>query len=125
DLPAVEWDVSAEMVCYHLGRPPQRDYVPPASIAGGMDLGTAWKHPLEDPDDGCPGGDQRCRFVGSLSRYMRSMDERGGRVTNPLLDRCSDWLVVEAILEYEAYQDAASAARSKHNLEVERQQATK
>lgn len=119
----MEWQVDPQNVCFHLGRRPERDYSPPPSL--GDASGDAWRHPLEDPNDGCPGGDQRCRFVNSLGRYMRSQAEGGTRVSNPLLDRCDDWLVVDAVLEYEGYQDAAASARCRHDVDVREAEARK
>lgn len=62
-----------------------------------------WEHPLEDPSEGCPAAWQRSRFVASLRRYMRDTDDNGNRVANPVLDRCDDWLVLEAIAYVEGY----------------------
>ena len=83
-----------------MGRP--RDY----SREGKGD----WAAPAELADEaGCPGAWYRTAFVGSILRYYRRRDRNGNRIENPLLTRCTDELVIEAVRTIEGYEDAASA----------------
>lgn len=69
-----------------------------------------WAAPAERIDEtGCPGATYRAGFVGSVLRYYRRRDRNGGRIENPLLTRCDDELVIEAVRTLEAYEDAAWA----------------
>lgn len=106
DLPPIEWDVSEHHVAFHLGRAPE---------------GGANERPLEDVEDGCPGGDQRCPFVVSLWPYYRRRDGQGNRVANPLLDHSppSD-LALCALTYYEGEQDACSAEQLRTEREDRR-----
>jgi hypothetical protein len=52
--------------------------------------------PRDDHRDGCPGAWYRCGFAASLYDYERHMTDAGFSA-NPLLDRCHDRLVLEAI----------------------------
>lgn len=102
----MKWDVAAERVSFYMGRHPDPD------LDGHPDnLGT-WEKPTEAPDSGCPGGYQRCRFVLALARFYRRRDEHGGRVVNPLFDRCDDWLVMQAVLYREQEEEACIADRN-------------
>lgn len=77
-----------------------------------------WSAPKEDLErEGCPGAWYRTLFVESLMRFYRRRDDNGGRVANPALDRCSDPLVHEAILELEHWEDAWRAEYSACHLE--------
>lgn len=88
------------LVRVHMGKP--RDW----SREGQGD----WAAPVEDiAAGGCPGSWYRTAFVESVLRYYRRRDDHGGRVANPLLDRCDDPLVIEAVLALEGYEDAAAA----------------
>lgn len=76
----------------------------------------------EDPEDGCPGGDQRCRFVQSVLVYHRRADKQRNRIVNPRLDRCEDDLVLDAVLYFEAEQDAcAGYCDSELSAKLERE----
>ncbi len=84
----------------HMGAP--RDY-----SREGRD--SDWDKPYERIDEtGCPGAWYRTAFVDSLLRYYRPRDRNGGRIENPLLSRCTDELVLEAIRVLESYETAAS-----------------
>lgn len=86
----------------HMGAPP--DYA--GEAAGRSD----WAHPHEDiENDGCPGAWYRTAFVQSLLRYRRRPCEGGGRVSNPLLDRCADEWLLDAVAELERWEDAWQA----------------
>lgn len=63
--------------------------------------------PWEPPDEGCPGGWYRSRFVASVEGYMRTRAENGARNSNPLLERCDDELVVQLVLYLEREQERA------------------
>ena len=92
----------------HMGR--GRDY----SREGSSD----WAAPTERADEaGCPGAWYRTAFVDSLARYYRRRDRNGNRIENPLLSRCDDELVLEAIRTIESYEDAAAseAAAAERN----------
>lgn len=66
-----------------------------------------WNAPHERPDeDGCPGAWYRTAFLESVLRYRRRPNGNGGRVPNRLLDLCDDELVIEAVEQMEAYEDA-------------------
>lgn len=69
--------------------------------------GARWEIPPENPDEGCPGGWHRTRFVGSLMPYYRRRTEGGGRVPNRLYDTCNDVTILRAIAYLEAEEDAA------------------
>ncbi len=70
-----------------------------------------WDRPYERIDEtGCPGAWYRTAFVDSLLRYYRRRDHHGNRIENPLLTRCSDELVLEAVRVLEAYEDSAAGA---------------
>jgi hypothetical protein len=97
DLPPVEWDVSADRIAFYVGGP------------GGQ---------AEPVEDGCPGGYQRSALVWSIERYYRRRDDHGGRVANPHLDRCDDFLVVDAVLYSESEEERCrlnNALQSKEN----------
>lgn len=106
DLPQVEWDVSASLLRRgYMGRAP----MPGVSEEEGHRI--SWKHPLERPSDGCPGGWYRSRFVWSLNHYFRERVEGGQRVPNPLLDRCDDDFVLLCERVYVREQERAAAYR--------------
>lgn len=65
----------------------------------------SWKQPIEDPDDGCPGGAYRSEWVDSLARYIRHRTADGTRVSNRFFDECDDRLVWEAVHYYESEQE--------------------
>ena len=103
DLPAVEWDVDEQLVRKHLGRLRRVGEVP-----------HPWQDDpdrmLEEPEDGCPGGDQRSWFVQSLlAGYMRRRDQQGNRVSNLRLDRCDDDLILDAISYFEVEESACAS----------------
>ncbi len=66
-----------------------------------------WHSPKEDLSAGCVGSFYRGAFVRSLLPYRRRRDQNGGRITNPLLDKCDNQLVHEAINTLEAFEDTA------------------
>lgn len=67
-----------------------------------------WLRPREDIErDGCPGGWYRTEFIGSLMRYYRRRDGKGGRNVNPHLDACDDPFVISCILEIEGHEEAS------------------
>lgn len=88
DLPPVPWDVDADRIAFHLG-------------AAGRGA--------EPVEHGCPGGYQRAWFVWSLDRYMRRRTAQGDRVSNPHLDRSTDFLVVDAVLYMEREEERCRA----------------
>ena len=51
--------------------------------------------PIEDIEEGCPGGWYRCGFIRSIHKYRRSGIEN--RIENILLKRSRDKLILEAI----------------------------
>lgn len=86
----------------HMGAPP--DYA--GELAGRSD----WAHPFEDiANEGCPGAWYRTPFIESLLRYRRRPCDGGGRVANPLLDRCADEWILDAVAELERWEDAWTA----------------
>ena len=69
-----------------------------------------WAAPCEPIDEtGCPGAWYRTPFLRSLDRFYRRRTEGGGRIENPVLSRCDDPLVIEAVMLLEAHEDAAHA----------------
>jgi hypothetical protein len=68
-----------------------------------LDGPDASQEPKESHDEGCPGAWYRSRFAASLMAYERPVSEHGVYSENPLLTRCDDPLVLEAIqyLEHE------------------------
>lgn len=92
------WWTGERLYQIHMGAPP--DYT-------GEGERPDWDRPNENiADDGCPGAWYRTAFVESLLRYRRRPCEGGGRVSNPLLDRCDDEWIVEAVAELERWEDA-------------------
>ena len=80
------------------------------------------EQPVEDLEDGCPGGDQRCAFVASLWPYYRRRDGNGGRVPNVVLDQePPSSLALRALTYYEQEQDACSGEQ----LRAEREERSK
>lgn len=71
------------------------------------------KMPPELPDEGCPGGWYRSRFVWSLTDYMRTRTEAGDRVGNPFFDTCDDPLVWAWILYFERQQEEMAGYRAQ------------
>lgn len=68
--------------------------------------------PTEDiENEGCPAGWVLSPFVESVRRYEREPTEGGGRVSNPLFDRCDDDLVIEAVLALEMHEGRWMAER--------------
>lgn len=65
-------------------------------------------HPRDDHREGCPGAWYRSGFCDSLHKYERHLTD-GGYSANPLLDRCDDRLVLEAIQFLEAERLRARA----------------
>lgn len=98
DLPPVEWDVDAERIAFHVGGRGRQ---------------------AEPPEDGCPGGYQRSGLVCSLDRFFRQRDDHGGRISNPHLDRCDDFLVVDAVLFTEAEENRCRRDNERQWKEAE------
>ena len=93
---------STKLYQIHMGEPP--DYA--GQLAGRSD----WSQPYEDFEhEGCGGAWYRTAWVQSLLRYRRRPMEGGGRVSNPLLDRCDDEWLLEVIAEMERWEDAWQA----------------
>lgn len=69
------------------------------------------RQPPEDPDDGCPGGWYRSRFVLSIYPYLRRRTEHGDRVINMLLDRTEDELLLQWVQHVEDQQEAWESYR--------------
>tara|TARA_Y100000310_G_scaffold138352_1_gene137329 strand:+ start:1458 stop:1835 length:378 start_codon:yes stop_codon:yes gene_type:complete len=110
DLPAVEWATPATvhegLVLFYCGAP--EDPTRHGEKVGGQTI--SYKHPPEDPRDGCPYGLGMGRFTASVLRYARRRTKDGGRVPNRYYDRCSDPLIIEAChyLEYEQERNATA-----------------
>lgn len=66
----------------------------------------AEERPPEEPENGCPGAWYRTPFLESVLRYRRRLDGNGGRVSNRLLDLCTDEVVIEAVETIEGFEDA-------------------
>lgn len=79
-------------------------------------LPVLWKTPPEPASDGCPGGWYRSRFVWSLQPFMRMRAEGGQRVSNPMLDRCDDELIMQLVLHFEHEQEAFEAWKMEQIL---------
>lgn len=73
------------------------------------------KYPPEDPDEGCPGGWRLSPYTSSIAPYLRSRADGGARVPNPLLDRCDDDTIIQAVLYYEREHERCIA----HTMTVE------
>ena len=78
------------------------------TVMGQRDL---WGAPVEEDANitGCPGSQYRTPWLRSLKPYMRRTDMQGNRIANPLLDRCDDRLVLEALNYLEEQEDLAYA----------------
>jgi hypothetical protein len=87
--------------------------LPPADAqaARGTRIKVAPKYPTEDPDDGCPAGWYRSLFVASLYPYLRRRDSNGNRVTNLMLDRTDDDVIVQLAMLAEDEQERWEAYR--------------
>lgn len=97
----MEWHVDEYLLRKHMGRVRLAGEEPDCEQSDPDRM-------FESPEDGCPGGDQRCRFVRTLFAYVRRPDRQGNRVPNPRLDRCDDDLVLDAVALFEGEQDACS-----------------
>lgn len=65
-----------------------------------------WAAPHEPiAEQGCPTAWMLTDWYRSLQRYYRRSDGNGGRIANPVLDRCEDPLVHEAIQRLEEYEE--------------------
>jgi hypothetical protein len=125
DIAPVEWHVDpARLTAWH-GRPRDTDFDARA-WAGRHVPGMApdrYERPPEPVDDGCPEGWSRSVFVASVLPYIRRRDAQGNRVQNPRLDRCEDRVIVDAVLYFEAEQEALIAYRDEvwsHLMEKQR-----
>jgi hypothetical protein len=100
DLPVVEERPNVNLImCGYLGRSAQPGLV---EVAGKP---VNPKLPLEDPADGCPGAWARSRFAHSIVPYLRRRTEGGGRVPNPLYDRCDDEFIWACVAHVEEQQE--------------------
>lgn len=87
-----------------MGAPPRYDLEPGGDKPGRSD----WPQPFEDIEgEGCPGSWYRTAFFASLAPYLRRQDQQGGRIPNPLLDRCQDRLVLDAVSFLEIAEENA------------------
>lgn len=70
-----------------------------------------WGAPVDEDANitGCPGSHYRTPTVRSLRPYMRRTDMQLNRITNELLHRCKDRLVLAAINYVEEQEDIAYA----------------
>lgn len=81
--------------------------------------GQYWEKPPHDPEvKACFGSWYRCAWVDSIRPYLRQRMDDGGRVANPRLERCDDRLILDAVLYYEAEQDAYVAEVLKAQAEL-------
>lgn len=83
---------------------PHTDEVDPEHYPGGR-----VDKPCESKREGCPGGWYRSEFAYSISRYTRVATE-SGYASNPLLDRCDDEHIIEAVRYLEQQEQAAMSA---------------
>lgn len=81
----------------------------------GRSTADGFGRPPEDPSEGCPAGWITARFVLSLHRYRREMDDHGHYIANAFYDRCEDRFVLEAIT---ALEDEERHARAIHIEQV-------
>jgi hypothetical protein len=103
DLPPVEPAIVPQRLrVAYMGRHP----IPGVTSEHGLPINP--EMPLEDIDNGCPGGWYRSRFVRSLDRYLRLRVEGGARVSNPLLHRCKDDFVLQCEQLYTHEQERAA-----------------
>ena len=70
----------------------------------------SWRHPPDDPDEGCPGAWRLSPFVDSLAPFLRRRDDNGNRVANALYDRCDDELIIALVHYYEDEHEQCIAA---------------
>lgn len=103
DLTRVEWKPQAKRFRFGgwMGRLPI--LAPPGGRLCGEPINP--KQPWEDPADGCPSGWSRSRFVESLYPFLRRRDAQGGRVANPMLDRCDDDTIIQLSMLFEHEQE--------------------
>ena len=66
------------------------------------------QHPSESTEHGCPGSWYRSRFCASVVPYERTQTD-GAALSNPLLDRTTDALVIEATAYLERERMRAQA----------------
>lgn len=115
DLPLVELRPKPGPLAAWYGLPEDEDF-DATTWAGTRRHGLApdrWKNPPEPLQDGCPEGWARSPFAVSVLPYVRRRDTQGNRVANPRLDRCEDRLVVDAVLYFEAEQEALVSHRDE------------
>lgn len=94
--------------------PQDPDLAPGRAMQAGVMI--ASRLPTEDPDEGCPGGWYRSRFVDSVLPFLRRRDGNGGRVQNLRLDRTDDDLVIDLVAYLEAEQERWEAYRAEASL---------
>lgn len=117
------WSGGSELSCYmgrdadwSLAESGAADRVDADEYPG---FGVHWtdpRRPWESIADGCPGGWYRCEFIDSFRPYRRRMVEGGGHDSNPTLDRCNHWLVLEAV---QYYEQCESNARVEYQRQVD------
>jgi hypothetical protein len=106
DLPEVPWAVDVAKIVRvgsWTGRPREPGVTEMHGVRCPKD--GAW----EDPADGCPAGWRRSIYLASLRPYLRTRTQTGDRVPNPLLDRCDDPAIWQAVLALEDEEERCIA----------------
>lgn len=94
------WDVSPDRLAHYLGRQADPD------LEGQLPYGD-WREPMEDVEDGCPGGWRRAPLVHDAIRHARRRTKDGNRVPSPIFDRAADnEVLMQAAMAYEAHENA-------------------
>ncbi len=105
DLDPVPWDVDISRMFHYMGREDCHEYNGKLYHGHQVD----YRYMPEDPDDGCPGGWYRCRYIYSLMPYFRLRTQSGDRVENLHLRHITNSRIIEAVHYFEGEREAAIA----------------
>lgn len=108
DLEPVAWDVDVKRIAAQgwMGAPHL-----PLHITAIRGRAINPREPWESPEQGCPGGWYRSRFVASVNPYVRARCEGGARVEHLLLARTDDEFLLQCVLVVEHEQDRWETTR--------------
>lgn len=111
DLPPVTWGVDERLVRLVGAYTGRQELCCDAERDG---TSQQRQHPPgEDPAEGCPAGWRWNAFTIAFDPYIRMRTTTGGRVSNPLLDRCDDPLIHALVVQYERDHERCIAHRHK------------
>ncbi|EDM79114.1 hypothetical protein PPSIR1_10940 [Plesiocystis pacifica SIR-1] len=118
DLEAVHWLIEPRLLLRYLGRAPN------PGLEGERVSGypVDWKRPWEDVTDGCPRGWIDNPFTLALRPFIPRRTSTGARDTNYRLERCDDWLILDAVdtFIHEQERCLAEIDEQRHDLATQR-----